>query len=500
MNICFQIVQQSEEQVVTGFTSHARYYRFYIVDNFGHKDKISIRKVLLDGYNEYTSISKFKVDNTGEHKNYYVPIHQSINGMLLRMKLLLSHRLVRVNRADPYITNELMSREALGIDYFRLVRSPEVWSVRGCLDLYYDNPNLYSPQYNVETRTKVINVYLQMNYFVKKELKLQYATTYDCPLRGNVKIRLDGINFGKFARVYIGDNECTITNPTPYVNDLGRIESIECILPPGDSGYQVLRIENGILPGLFQELPYSISYRVAPPAPLRPVVTNLGAHKVDLVWKPPGNLFENMMVTGYKIIWYVPSIVSRIYNLTVGNVTTTSVRGLKPSTEYVFAIAAISEGAVHEKAANLSTDLYGRRDHLSDGLLGSFSPYTNVTATTEWDFSFDFFDSNKTINSSSSFSGSSMGVSGQYGSEGHFGLNIVGSAQIQNCNASHVCCDGYNASIGSESCKPGRSVCANLLRRQLEHEFVLDGFFFFFLFDNIVISYVFSLTFCICIN
>jgi hypothetical protein len=31
-----------------------------------------------------------------------------------------------------------------------------------------------------------------------------------------------------------------------------------------------------------------LAYRVAPPVPHRPVVTNIGAHKVDLVWTPPG--------------------------------------------------------------------------------------------------------------------------------------------------------------------------------------------------------------------
>lgn len=385
------------------------------------------------------------------------------------------HRLVTVNQEIPYIANDSLIREDFAIDYFRLVRAPEVWRVRGCLDVYYDNPNMYNPQFNVEMRTEMINYYLEMTYFVEKEMKLQYATTYDCPLRGNVIIRLDGLNFGEFSRVYIGENECVVSNHSHLVADLVKFETIECLLPSGVSGHQSIRIENGVLPGLFQELPYSLSYRIAPPKPLRPNVTNVGAHKVDLTWKAPGNSFENMMVTGYKILWYEPSFASRVSNLTVGNVTTTSVRGLKAGTEYVFSIAAISEGVVHEKAANLPTDLYGRRNHLSSGLLGSFSACTNSTATIEWDFSFDFFDANKTINSSSSYSGSSMGVSGQYGSEGHYGLNIIGSAHVQNCNTSHVCCDGYNSSIGSASCKPGRSVCANLLTRQLEHDFVLEG-------------------------
>tara|TARA_A100001015_G_C15025406_1_gene730229 strand:+ start:1343 stop:2833 length:1491 start_codon:yes stop_codon:yes gene_type:complete len=471
-------LQNSEEQIVGGFTSHARYYRLYIVDNFGHEDEISIRRVSLEGYDEYTSISRFDIDNTGDYRTYYVPIHKGIGGILLRMKLILRHRLISVKQETSHIPTGSLIREGLGIDYLRLVRAPEVWSVRGCLDVYYDNPNLYNPQFSVETAMEMINSYLEISYFKKKEMTLQYATTYDCPLLGNVLIRLDGLNFGEFPRVYIGENECTVMNHSYRVANLVRIETIECLLPPGDSGYQNLRVENGVLPGLFQELPNSLSYRVAPPTPVRPYITNIGAHKVDLTWKPPGSSFENMMVTGYKILWFENSYASRISNLTVGNITTTSVRGLKPGTGYVFAIAAISEGVFHEKAANLPTDLYGRRAHLSSGLLGSFSAYTNSTATTEWDFSFEFFDANSTVNSSSVYPGSSMGVSGQYGSEGHYGLNIIGSAHIQNCNTSHVCCDGFNPSIGAASCKPGRSVCVNLLTRQLEHNFVLEGWFF----------------------
>lgn len=75
------------------------------------------------------------------------------------------------------------------------------------------------------------------------------------------------------------------------------------------------------------------------------VVTNIGARRMDLVWSPPlNNEFESMTVTGYKILWFQPQFRSRINNITVGNITTTSVRGLEPATEYVFAIAAISEG------------------------------------------------------------------------------------------------------------------------------------------------------------
>ena len=35
---------------------------------------------------------------------------------------------------------------------------------------------------------------------------------------------------------------------------------------------------------------------------------------------------------------------------------------------------------------------------------------------------------------------------------GHFGLNIVGDANIENCNGSSACCDNYNDALGVSSC------------------------------------------------
>ena len=104
-----------------------------------------------------------------------------------------------------------------------------------------------------------------------------------------------------------------------------------------------------------------LAYRVAPPVPNRPVVTNIGAHKVDLVWEPPGILlsfrfclkanrlmpfhfpgdaFDNMYVTGYKVLWFQPAFRSMVNNITLGNVTTTSIRNLEVrNVHYIFVIA-----------------------------------------------------------------------------------------------------------------------------------------------------------------
>ena len=69
--------------------------------------------------------------------------------------------------------------------------------------------------------------------------------------------------------------------------------------------------------GLFHDSP-SLEYRTAPPVPARPVVTNVGACRVDLTWTPPGDEFHHMTVTGYKILWFQPEFRTRVSNLTVG--------------------------------------------------------------------------------------------------------------------------------------------------------------------------------------
>uniref|UniRef100_K3X417 Legume lectin domain-containing protein n=1 Tax=Globisporangium ultimum (strain ATCC 200006 / CBS 805.95 / DAOM BR144) TaxID=431595 RepID=K3X417_GLOUD len=45
-----------------------------------------------------------------------------------------------------------------------------------------------------------------------------------------------------------------------------------------------------------------------------------------------------------------------------------------------------------------------------------------------------------------------LGPTGEIGNQGHFGLYVNGHTNIQNCNASITCCDGYNAAaVGSET-------------------------------------------------
>lgn len=412
----------------------------------------------------------FELDNTGVYKNYYLPIHQYLSGPLLTLRFQFPQEINTKRGARRY-------REGLSIDYIRIVRSPEVWRTRGCLDKYFGHNNMVVPYYNVTSSTEVINGHLSLYSFVKNQMpEMQYASTYDCPLTGNVNITVDGINFGRNARVFIDQQECPVLEFISNPKDGERVETLICQLPASKSyGAVNVRVQNGILPGLFQELSHMFQYRTAPAVPAVPIPTNIGATRIDLVWQPAGDEFAHMSVTGYKIIWFQPQYRTRVSNCTVGNVTTTSIRGLEPGTEYIFAIAAVSEGSYHERAATWPTDLYGRRDLSSSALVSSFSAMTEITGTTVFDFDFSFFNANASTNSSAVSPSASMGPTGQWGSEGHYGLAIVGSANIQNCNTSSTCCDNYDPLVGLASCGTHRSVCADLLERRLASDVVING-------------------------
>ena len=456
-----------------------RYIKLVFVDNYG-ADYVSVRDIVIEGYDEGIGLLTFDLDNTGIYKNYYLPIFDILQGPLTRMRVVF-HREPRAEVAANRKSRP-QHREALAIDYIRIVRSPEIWKVRGCLDRYFDNPNLFNPQYNVRSRELVINGQLPIYYFDKLEMNLTYASTYDCPHSGGTDVRIDGLNFGSHSRVFIDDQECPITS-SGSVSPGSREQFIICTLPPslayrtGTVGAEVndsiVRVESGTLPGLYQSAPY-FRYRAATPAPNRPTITNIGARRVDIVWEPPGSEFDNLMTTGYKIVWFQAQYRSRVSNLTVGNVTTTSIRGLEPNRAYVFGISALAEGAA-TNAAILPTDLYGRRDPLPDAIESPISIFTDITSTLEFDFDFKGFDANATLNSSGTTVSSSNGPTGQYGPEGNYGLVIVGSAQVENCNASMTCCDGFNETLGLASCGTGRSVCAVLLERRLAYDYVYDG-------------------------
>lgn len=148
------------------------------------------------------------------------------------------------------------------------------------------------------------------------------------------------------------------------------------------------------------------------------------------------------------------------------NQTSTTIIGLEPGRRYSFRISAVNEptglfafnsakseisagnreGGGYLAWAGNKNDRYGHRQ-LPVALSGTVrSPYSlpsDDIRTLTFDFLFAKFDANNTLDHGPIFRNSSVNSLHWAGGEGHFGLVLVGDAQIGNCNASHTCCDGF---------------------------------------------------------
>jgi hypothetical protein len=244
VNITNGSTLDAAEQRFAGFNGYARYWRLVVVDNQGGAG-VGIREVRLDGYDETVTPVPFKLNNTGLYETYYLPINTYLTGMLLRMRLEVLY--ADAAEVDPHKSGKVF-REGLFIDHIRVVRAPEVWKVRGCLDKYYASAAYQDPTYNVTTHINRVNGNLPVHYFVKNNLTLQYATTYDCPVQGGVELVVEGINFGMHPKVLVGGRDCPVLRNEVWSVE-GRVQQLVCRLPPGESGPQRVRVLNGIHPG-----------------------------------------------------------------------------------------------------------------------------------------------------------------------------------------------------------------------------------------------------------
>jgi hypothetical protein len=152
------------------------------------------------------------------------------------------------------------------------------------------------------------------------------------------------------------------------------------------------------------------------------------------------------------------------------NQTSTTIIGLEQGRRYSFRIAALNEptsffafnsAQAAIKAGNLDgggylawagtgSDLYGHRQRpaaVSGTVRSRYSLPSDDIRTLSFDFLFSKFDANNTLDHGPMFKNSSVNSLHWAGGEGHFGLVLVGDAQIGNCNASHTCCDGFGFGV-----------------------------------------------------
>ncbi|GMI22531.1 hypothetical protein TeGR_g13865, partial [Tetraparma gracilis] len=91
---------------------------------------------------------------------------------------------------------------------------------------------------------------------------------------------------------------------------------------------------------------------------------------------------------------------------------------------------------------------YGRREVLPHGLEGDAGDPV-VATTLANDFAFAGFNAEKTTDLTTPQAGATAGPTGVSGGEGHYGLFIVGDANVENCNSTAVCCDTWDDATGS---------------------------------------------------
>ena len=273
---------------------------------------------------------------------------------------------------------------------------------------------------------------------------------------GGERITLTGSNLGTRSTVVtVGGAQCTdVQHVVPET-------VLTCVLPPRNKGPfrdVEVRVTLGDYPQLYWAQKYLSYVEVTPPMQ-QPFLSNIGARSIDVSWFPPGDIWDHLTITGYVVaVREIGGRTATTREVTVGNVTTTTIVSLKPNTLYAVAVSSVMENQTDNEWLQL--DLYGRRPLVPGAMVSPLGPEANLTATLEQDFYFTYFDANKTVNHSGIDKRASLGPTGVVGGEGHYGLTMVGNANLENCNGSMACCDGYNASIGLASCEGSGATAA----------------------------------------
>ena len=328
----------------------------------------------------------FEVSGDGQYHVYYAPIWEQFSGHAVQLRVQPI-----VESAATATSPEVLPGlgDSISIDWIKIVKAPRIFKVEGCINRYYEESNLLAPGHNVTLKTHVVHTHRYTSASnqdrsmppqrsaggVHRFTFLQtisdqtspraYGTTYNCLRHGGERITITGTNFGvhdpSWART-VG----SATDATPTVSVGGRPctdvvmtipqSQLQCNLPVGYDSPAAVIVSNNAFNGLYDTKPY-LSY-AAPPAPLAtPVVVNVAAASLDVTWVGPSDYWDALAVTGYAV-WYrevrasangtsftpvVSSLSSSRGTQVVGNVTYTTVVGLRPGALYEVRVAGISE-------------------------------------------------------------------------------------------------------------------------------------------------------------
>lgn len=76
-------------------------------------------------------------------------------------------------------------------------------------------------------------------------------------------------------------------------------------------------------------------------------------------------------------------------------------------------------------------DLYGRRAPLADAVVGAYSAAAAAATTLEADILIDEFSAATVVDAGAAVTAATAGPRGVTGGEGHYGVSLVGSAQVR---------------------------------------------------------------------
>ncbi|GMF23012.1 unnamed protein product [Phytophthora fragariaefolia] len=407
---------------------------------------------------------------------YFIPIWKHVTGVIRRV------------RFHPCVSHNTITGQSFSIDWVAFTKAPVVTKVRGCIDKYFDDDDVpgssnddTSAHLNCTETERWTNGFHHSSAAVCSPMKLPRASTYNCVREGGELITISGKHFGTAdAVVTIDGVECLdIVHTIPE-------EELQCRLPPVASDWlenpqypSIVRVYNGRLLELFDEVPL-LSYASPASAPLTPIISNVAAHALDVNWQAPDDIWVSMTVTGYRIAWKrcTDDIFSPEQAIVVGNVTSTTLIELKSSTSYQVKVTPLTENQWRWSSEWKDIDLYGHRSVLPNAVVGNDSPVSVCVKTpvqgrsefvwnmlpelipfitTTVDFTFPQFTAKLMTNLSALpeavalRKSPTLGPTGEVGDQGHFGLYVNGDTNVQNCNASVSCCDGFDDTAPSES-------------------------------------------------
>ncbi|KAK1941676.1 hypothetical protein P3T76_006740 [Phytophthora citrophthora] len=386
---------------------------------------------------------------------YFIPIWKHVTGVIRRV------------RFHPCVSHKTPTGQSFSIDWIAFTKAPVVTKVRGCIDKYFDNDNVpgssgsdKAAHLSCTESESWTNGFHHSSAAVCSSMGLPRASTYNCVREGGEQISISGKHFGTADAVITIDGvECLdVVHVVPE-------EELQCYLPPVASKWlenptypSVVRVFNGRLLQLFDEVPL-LSYAAPASAPPRPIISNVAAHALDVNWKAPNDVWVSMTVTGYRVAWKkcADATFSPDQAIVVGNVTSTTLIELDSSTGYQVKVTPLTENQWWRSVEWKDIDLYGHREILPNAVVGIDSRTSFCVTTLPQDFSFSEFNAQLLTNISALPDAVAMrtvptlGPTGEIGDQGHFGLYVNGDTHLQNCNASVSCCDGFDATVPSDS-------------------------------------------------